>query len=323
MLQGDTSKKKLEKVELSAEIKTAVDRLKTALITPLVLHLADLSKPFLLETDASGHGLAAILSRKARDGKYHPVAYDSQTLSKIEKHYHSSKLDFLALKWAVTEHFKEYLLVGEFIVRTDNNPLTYIMSMLNLDAIGHWCLAALTPFNFTLEYQWGKDNCVADAWSRMPGKIDEQVVWTIMDGVMGSTSGSTEVFDLDTSKVMGACEASVRVVMGCTSADNVLEQTDWTQAQKEDEYIEKVHEWLAMVKKSNLHIHLGELAGMAKVKSMLVKETDSFFERTVYLQVTLKRNEKGVWLFVVPHTHQTSALNDCHQEAGHQGQERT
>ena len=47
------------------------------------------------------------------------------------------KLGFLALQWAVTEHFKEYLPYQSFQVRMDNNPLTYIMMTPNLDATGH------------------------------------------------------------------------------------------------------------------------------------------------------------------------------------------
>ena len=54
-----------------------------------------------------------------------------------EKNYHSSKLEFLALKWAVTEHFKEYLPNWSFVVQTGNKPLTYIMAIPNLDAMGH------------------------------------------------------------------------------------------------------------------------------------------------------------------------------------------
>ena len=54
-----------------------------------------------------------------------------------KKNYHSTKLEFLALKWAITEHFKEYLLYQPFLVKTDNNPLTgYIMTTPNLDATG-------------------------------------------------------------------------------------------------------------------------------------------------------------------------------------------
>ena len=53
-----------------------------------------------------------------------------------EKKFTSTKVKFLVLKWAVTEYFKEYLPYQSFMVQTDNNLLTYIMSMLNLDAMG-------------------------------------------------------------------------------------------------------------------------------------------------------------------------------------------
>ena len=77
--------------------------------------------------DASKEGLGAVLSQKQADGHYHLVAYGSQALTVHEKNYHSTKLEFLALKWAFTEHFKEYLLYQPFLVKTDNNPLTYIL----------------------------------------------------------------------------------------------------------------------------------------------------------------------------------------------------
>ena len=48
------------------------------------------------------------------------------------------KQEFLALKWAIAEKFQEYLLWKLFIIRTDNNPLTYIMTTPNLDAMQHW-----------------------------------------------------------------------------------------------------------------------------------------------------------------------------------------
>ena len=92
-----------------------------------VLAFADFKKPFLLETDASIEGLGAVLSQKQDDDRYHPVAYTSRGLKGGELKYHSSKLEFLALKLAVTEQFREYLQYQPFPVRTDNNPLTYVM----------------------------------------------------------------------------------------------------------------------------------------------------------------------------------------------------
>ena len=95
-----------------------------------ILSFADYTKDFLLKTDTSKEGLGVVLSQKQADGHYHFVAYSIWTLTAHEKNYHSTKLEFLALKWAITEHFKEYLLYQPFLVRTDNNPLTYIMTTL-------------------------------------------------------------------------------------------------------------------------------------------------------------------------------------------------
>ena len=124
-------------------------------------------KDFLLKTDTSNGGLGAVLSQKQADWHFHLVAYGSQALTAHEKNYHSTKLEFLALKWAVIEHFKKYLLYQPFLVITDNNPLMYIMTTPNLDATGHQWVGALVKFNFWLEYQKGWDNTVADALSQI------------------------------------------------------------------------------------------------------------------------------------------------------------
>ena len=147
-----------------------------------VLAFADYTKDFLLETDASKEGLGAVLSQKQEDGWFHLVAYGSQALTMHEKNYPSTKLEFLALKWAVTEHFKEYLLYQPFLVKTDNNALTYIMTTPNLDATGHQWVGALAKFNFRLEYQKGWDNAVADALSQITTRLGPEAVQSILDG---------------------------------------------------------------------------------------------------------------------------------------------
>ena len=102
-----------------------------------VLAFANFNKPFLLETDTSSDSLNAVLSQKQPDGKYHPVAYASWSLKCSEEKYHSSKLEFLALKWAIVDQFREYLQYQPFHMRMDNNPLTYVMTSPNLNATGH------------------------------------------------------------------------------------------------------------------------------------------------------------------------------------------
>ena len=145
----------MEQVSLSKGVLGAFQALKQACMNSPVLAFANYTKDFLLESDASKEGLGAVLSQKQEDGQFHPVAYGSRALITHEKNYHLTKLEFLPLKWAVTEHFKEYLLYQPFLVKTDNNPLTYIMTTPNLDTTGHRWVGALVKYNFWLEYQKG------------------------------------------------------------------------------------------------------------------------------------------------------------------------
>ena len=89
---------KMGPVTLTPEAEEAVRILKEKITSAPVLVFPDFNKPFLLETDASKEGLGAVLSQKQDNGCYHPVAFGSRTLTPSEKNYHSSKLEFLALK---------------------------------------------------------------------------------------------------------------------------------------------------------------------------------------------------------------------------------
>ena len=141
LTSGDNKDKTSEHVDLSPEAHEDFDCLKAACLQAPILFFPNFNKPFLLETDASGRGLGAVLSQKQADGRYHPIAYASRVMNETEQRYHSNKQEFLALKWAVTEQFHEYLSPyrknrNKFVVHTDNNPLTYIFSSANLDAAG-------------------------------------------------------------------------------------------------------------------------------------------------------------------------------------------
>ena len=70
------------------------------------------------------------------------------------------------MKWSI-EHFQTYLLGRHFIVCTDNNPLTYFLTSPNMDATKQRWINELVKYDFSLEYQKGKNNTVADALSRI------------------------------------------------------------------------------------------------------------------------------------------------------------
>ena len=114
---------------MTIECQEAFDVLKEALCTAPVLGYPDFTREFILETDASLKGLGAILSQQHKDRSIHVIAYASQSLCPSEKsmcNYSSAKLELLALKWAVTEKFQDYLLGLQFQVYTDNNLLAYV-----------------------------------------------------------------------------------------------------------------------------------------------------------------------------------------------------
>lgn len=96
-----------------------------------ILAFADFTKPFVLEVDASHQGLGAVLSQD-QNGKLKPVAYASRSLRGSERNmenYSSTKLEFLALKWAISEKFREYLLGSKCTVYTDNNALSHFQTL--------------------------------------------------------------------------------------------------------------------------------------------------------------------------------------------------
>ena len=95
------------------------------------------------------------------------IAYASRSLSHTEHNYPAHELEFLALKWVITDRFHEYLYDGQFDVYMDNNPLTYILTSAKLDAMGQRRVASLANYNFQIFYKTGKTNVEADALSHI------------------------------------------------------------------------------------------------------------------------------------------------------------
>ena len=150
------------------------DRLKDALTSSPILAYPNYDKPFILETDASLKGLGAVLTQEDDDGNFRIISYASRTLKPYERSmrkYSSAKLELLALKWAICDKFRDYLIGSQFTVLTDNNPLTYVRTSRLGAAQIRW-LSDLTLFDFEIKYRAGKTNQAADALSRRPGNPD-------------------------------------------------------------------------------------------------------------------------------------------------------
>lgn len=149
------------------QCEAAFEELKRRLTQAPVLAFANPQLPYVLHVDASREGLGGVLYQDQGEG-FRPVAFISRSLTLSEKNYPAHKLEFLALKWAVVDKLHDYLYGIKFEVRTDNNPLTYVLTSAKLDATGHRWLAALSTYDFSLRYRSGVQNIDADALSRRP-----------------------------------------------------------------------------------------------------------------------------------------------------------
>ena len=123
------------------------------------------------------------------------VEVSSQTERNMEN-YSSMKLEFMALKWAVTDMFRDYLLGSTFIVFTDNNPLSYLQTS-KLGATELRWAAKLASFDFSLMYRSGRANKNADSLSRRPAtdvdEIPKFVVSSLIQEAVGGTVLPTDL----------------------------------------------------------------------------------------------------------------------------------
>ena len=115
---------------LSHECEEAFITLKSKLTLPPVLAYPRFDRGFILETDASGLGLGAVLSHKQEDFRVHSVAYASRTLSQAEKSYGITELETLAVVWGIT-HFQSHLYGSTVRVVTDHSAVKSVLEKPN------------------------------------------------------------------------------------------------------------------------------------------------------------------------------------------------
>ena len=126
----------------TSKCQKAFEQLKKILVTAPVLAYPVFGpdQEFVLETDASGVGLGAVLSQE-RDGCVHPIAYASRSLDPNEKSYGITELETLALVWAV-KYFRSYILGHKTTVYTDHAACTSLLNSARPSGkLARWAMA--------------------------------------------------------------------------------------------------------------------------------------------------------------------------------------
>ena len=328
ILEGEASKLKSEAVTLPPDALDAFEKLKMCCMMAPILAFADFEKEFQLETDVSSEGLGAILSQKQLDSKWHPVAFGSRELKGGEAKYHSSKLEFLALKWAITEQFREYLQYRPFTMLTDNNPLTYVLMTPNLNALGHRWVAALAGYNMTIRYLKGSDNKVADALSWIENRLDPDTVTELLNHVK---AGAPTWAETDEIRIIEEEERADQEVIPRTTQlarqDKKFRNLctkDWHQAQLMDPVIPHVLDWLRLPRNNRVKLKdfLRGKASEADCQAYGLREKE-FKKRDhlLFIKMTPPGNVSTIPVFIVPVNRRQVAIDMCHWNAGHQGRD--
>ena len=314
-------------VDWGEEEQIAFDTLKSLCCKAPILAYPNYKLPFILHTDSSLEGLGAVLYQ-VQKGVKRVIAYASRSVNKTEMNYPVHKLEFLALKWAITDKFHDYLYGGNtFDVYTDNNPLTYVLSTAKLDACSHRWVARLANYNFNIHYRSGITNVDADALSR--------IQWP-------SILSDPEMMEFDetigTQSIKAICNSS-RISYGycetiCSGAASLPSQFvnmsvspsqpfDWKKEQSQDPELREI---IALIKGKKLYSRKIKKGDSNVTKALLRVKGQLKLVKGVLYRKTLLDNSaerKSRMQLILPVHLTKKVLNSCHDQVGHQGIVRT
>ena len=319
------------------EHQKTFDKMKEILTSPPILAYPEFDKPFEVHTDASSHGLGAVLYQE-KEGRKRVVAYASRSLTKSEKNYSAFKLEFLALKWAVTEKYSDYLLGNTFAVYTDNNPLTHILSSAKLDATGQRWVATLSDYDFKIFYRPGLSNTAADVLSRYPTTEDT-------DGIsIDNNIEDSENIKAETEDIVEKCIESRTIKAICktihvtpfievlpSSSINIVEATDspghdLAQIELRDIRIQQREDpiiglWYRAT--FDKQLPQGNVINTNSKHQTMRRHFNKFKMIRSLLYRTVQENGKDVNQLVLPSIYKEQVLQGLHNDIGHPGKDRT
>ena len=144
----------------------AFERLKECLVSAPVLAAPVDEGRYVVDTDASGQALGAVLQQE-QEGQLRVIAYASRALLPTETAYCTTRLELLGVVYALRQ-FRHFLLCRHFVLRTDNAALTSLLKTPEpLAQQARW-LNLIAEYDFELIHRPGEQNRAADGLSRRP-----------------------------------------------------------------------------------------------------------------------------------------------------------
>ena len=194
---------------------------------------------------------------------------------------------------------------------TDNNPLTYVLTMAKLDATGHMWFAALSNYTFSIIYKPGKGHKDVDALSRIKWpeamELDSQTVHAVCKGVQAPHG-----------KVETLCHgAQVVDALSNDKAPPGMTPSEWCHAQAQDPILSQIIRAINSKSIGKMKIRMGmpsELKALIRNRTQLILKDGVLYKRS-------KVDARTKHLLVVPQSYRQRAMEGCHDQVGHLGQE--
>ena len=150
----------------TADCQSAFDDLKGCLTSAPILAYPRMEGEFVLDTDASGFAIGAVLSQR-QDGELRVIGYASRTLSKAQRNYCVTRRELLAVV-AFLKYYRHYLYGRKVRVRTDHGALRWLINFKDPEGqLARW-LEVLSSYDLELEHRPGNIHRNADSMSRRP-----------------------------------------------------------------------------------------------------------------------------------------------------------
>lgn len=324
-MKSQTSGQKGSSVHITwtTQHQNILEELIDILLHPPVMTYPDFDRPYTLHIDASQMGLGAILYQKQDHGKLAVVAYASRTLTPAEQNYHlhSGKLEFLALKWAVTERFRDYLYYApHFEVYSDYNPLRYIFTAPKLDATRLRWVSMLADFRFHIHYKPGVRNCDADGLSRMPldvSQFTERCSPDTIDAIVSAVRLDEPTCSSISTPVKEAEAVEEQLIQGASLP--IIDNSTLAKEQRNDEDIGTVLLWVQKGEKPTKQV----TKGWSPAAKCLLREWAKLKVENGLLRREISYPREGIIQQVVlPKCFRKLVLKHLHNDLGHLGAER-
>ena len=213
------------------------------------------------------------------------------------------------------DHFNDYLYyASKFVVYTDNNPHTYVLSTAKVNVTGHRWIAELADFNFKIRYRPGTSIGDTDALSRLPLHYQElcsketstDTIDAIINGIkVGKSGNSTWIAAVNANKNRTSYTASCDKVTS-------FSDTEIMDAQLQDPVISCVLKFKQQSQKPSAD----EIRIESTDVKILLRKWDQLY-LTKY--GTLQHRSVDLDQLVLPAKYRPLVLKELHNDMGHLG----